>query len=172
MSRTISIKDKLESTLSVLPMDWQFTTQWCKDATMISHEPFDIGTTSEPSENVAVPSVYQPSITETFTEEPIQWWIGKVENVRDDYFVAKLRDLQGIESIAELDISSISEDQKKYVTEGSEFAYYVNRENHRGTIKTVSAVEFNMPYLWTEESERKAKKLMEELFPEQSSQKD
>lgn len=105
-----------------------------------------------------------------YSETIRQWWVGRVLEIHGDegYFVAALKDLEGLQSIAEFDIGPLFEDDmdvKQYLFEGAEFAFFVfTRHRGRGSPETVSRVEFSSPYVWREEDSKKADKLYSELF--------
>ncbi|OGW05331.1 MAG: hypothetical protein A2889_03205 [Nitrospinae bacterium RIFCSPLOWO2_01_FULL_39_10] len=170
MRHTTPLIDKLESTKFIYNDIFaeEGIDCWIKD-TIDWRDDYLQGKTNAISENLKDQIIYEPSKPLIFTEEIVQWWIGRVEEVKEDYFFASLRDLRGVESIAEIDISSVSEDQLEYVLVGAEFAYYVSRENRREGRRIVSKIEFNTPYLWTEKDQEKTEKLIEELFPEETS---
>ncbi len=101
-----------------------------------------------------------------------QWWIGKVLMVNYDkgYFEAILKDLNGVESIAEFDIDRVIEDlseAKKYIFQGAEFAFTVFTRHGPGSPETISKVEFTTPYIWKDDDNEKVKTLFRELFPEE-----
>jgi hypothetical protein len=106
------------------------------------------------------------AITETIRE----WWIGKVLEVHreEGYFVASLRDRNGIENIAEFDIESAFEndaDVEYYLFSGSSFAFSVFTRHGIGAPETTSKIEFTTPHIWSEGDDLKLKELFSQLFP-------
>jgi hypothetical protein len=169
MRHTIPVIDKLKSTKFIYSNIFaEGIDSWTKDAIDCEYDDLQKKTNAI-SKNLKDQIIYEPSKPLTFTEEIIQWWIGRVEDIKKGYFIATLRDLQGVESIAEIDMSSVSDYQLEYVMVGAEFAYYVSRENRREGRKIVSKIEFSNPHLWTEKDQEKADKLIKEFFPEKIS---
>lgn len=143
------------------------TTEWSKNTVGIDQEIME-GKATASVVQIKEQAIHEAAKVSTFTEDILQWWIGRVEEVRDDFFVASLRDLQGVRSTAEIDIGAVLEEQQKYIFIGAEFAFFVSRENRKEGRQTVNKVEFSVPYVWTEESEEKAKQLQKDLFPEKA----
>lgn len=169
MRHTIPVMDNIPSTKFIYSNIFaEGIDRWTKDAIDCEYDDLQEKTNAI-SKNLEDQIIYEPSKPLTFTEEIVQWWKGRVEEVKENYFIASLRDLQGVESISEIDISSVSEDQQEYVLAGAEFSYCVIRENRREGRRIVSKIEFSTPYLWTEKDQEKADKLIKEFFPEETS---
>jgi len=155
MTETIPLQLKDTSKTAEL---FEPSHQWIKDNSVQEE-------TMASPEDIKELNIFEPAAMSDYSENIIQWWKGRVEEVKQDYFVATLRDLQGIESIVEISLSS---GQREDVFAGAEFAYYVSRRCYKwGQIETVSNIEFSTPYLWTENAKDKAQRLLKELFPEE-----
>ena len=98
-----------------------------------------------------------------------KWWVGKVLeiNYQERYFIAHLRDMKFIESIAEFDFDNVfndKEDVNKYLFEGSEFTFYILIRHGRGGPEPISRIEFSSPYFWKDGDNKRADELYKTLF--------
>jgi len=103
-----------------------------------------------------------------------EWWFGQVEKIHfeEGYFEANLKDLKGIEVIAEFNIDSEyqeSSDGDKYLFPGANFIFYVAIKHGRGYPETVSRLEFTTPHIWREEDNKRVEELYKALFPNDPS---
>ena len=125
------------------------------------------GTISPETEGVEeVPIRLEGLYRETIRE----WWLGKVVNVHhgEGYFEAQLRDLKGIEIIAEFNIGPEYEhllSGVEHLFPGASFIFYVATKHGRGAPEIVSRLEFTTPHIWQEEDNNRVKELYRELFP-------
>jgi hypothetical protein len=82
-----------------------------------------------------------------------QKWIGHVEEVHKDVFVAKLTDLDNPTTyeVGEFDYEEISPEDRELVTKGAAFYWTLGRSNYNGQVKKESLIRFQRVRLWTEE---------------------
>jgi hypothetical protein len=104
-----------------------------------------------------------------FTEVILNWWIGEVQEIYDDYFVATMVDVDGEESIVEFDLTSVREEDQNRVEVGAAFTFAVTRQDRRDGRRLVSEIELLEPYRWTAQDEERALRLVHEHFPEISA---
>jgi hypothetical protein len=103
-----------------------------------------------------------------FSEIILNWWIGEVYEVYDDYFVARMVDVNGEESIAEFDLTEVRMEDQDRVEVGAAFTFAVTREDRRDGRRRVIKMEFLEPYRWTAQDEERSTRLVREHFPESS----
>lgn len=103
----------------------------------------------------------------TLTENIDQWFKGQVIDINweEGYFTSQLKDLSGTECIAEFDIDRIlpsKEDAKNLLFQGSTFAFYVVTQHGHGSPRTISNIEFSMPYIWQKGDDEKVFSMVDE----------
>jgi hypothetical protein len=101
----------------------------------------------------------QPNKMEVSDKEKIlEWWMGTVTRVYEEqgYFEAHLEDNEGVESIVEFDIYK---EIKQTVYKGSRFAFSIFTQSLKGSIDTISRIEFIPPQIWTEEEDNEVKEI-------------
>lgn len=102
------------------------------------------------------------------------WWIGNVIQVNSDegYFTALLKDLKGVESVAEFETEKVFENEDDVhlkLFKGAKFAFFiVNEHRRRGNPISKAGIEFDTPYIWGSKDNDEVKKLYKELFTEDS----
>ena len=95
------------------------------------------------------------------------WWIGRVEEVYEDYFTASLEDLQGRLSTAEFDNEEITPSDLNLLAPNVRFSYTVTQMDRRSGREYVSKISLCGPAVWTGKDSDRAKEFQEELFPEE-----
>lgn len=99
-------------------------------------------------------------------EKQMEWWVGHVESIHNDYFIAVLEDLKGVTSIAEFEIDEVSPMELPLLQENARFTYTVTQvDKHTGREYT-SKLAFSGTSLWTECDSKKANESFKENFPE------
>jgi len=94
----------------------------------------------------------------------LEWWIGEVNKVHNDYFTAYMIDLGGREIGAEFDMRSVDPSSRYLVKPQAQFAYYVSRlDSYKGR-RTSSALVFSKPLHLLFGSREALLKKAEELF--------
>ena len=97
----------------------------------------------------------------------VGWWIGRVEEVYEDYFTASLEDLQGRLSTAEFDKEEMTPSDLNLLASNVRFSYTVTQMDRRSGREYVSKISLSGPAVWTEKDSDRAKEFYEELFPEE-----
>jgi hypothetical protein len=100
------------------------------------------------------------------TEVILNWWIGEVQEVYEDYFLAKMVDVDGAQSIAEFDVVEVRNEDQDRVEVGATFTFAVIRQDRHEGRRRLSEIEFLEPYRWTAQDEERAIGLVHEHFPE------
>jgi len=94
----------------------------------------------------------------------LEWWIGEVDKVYNDYFSAYMIDLKGKEIGAEFDMNSVDPNSRELLKPRAQFAYYVSRIDSIKGRRTASALVFSKPFRLSYESKEALLKRAEELF--------
>lgn len=83
----------------------------------------------------------------------LQSWKGVVVEIKEDYFVAELDDLTngGTKEIAEIELFSVSPDDKKLVSLGASFYWNIGYKMNNGQITKESVIRFQRIIDWNEE---------------------
>ena len=97
----------------------------------------------------------------------VGWWIGRVEEVYEDYFTASLEDLKGRLSTAEFDKEEITPSDLNLLAPNVRFSYTVTQMDRRSGREYISKISLNGPAVWTGKDSDRAKEFYEELFPEE-----
>ncbi|MFQ5455359.1 MAG: hypothetical protein ACE5EA_04025 [Nitrospirota bacterium] len=124
-------------------------------------------TITYPLEVVNKYEMYVP-VSPLFHEEILEWWVGHVNDVYEDYFTATLEDLAGKESIAEFDKNEAAIDDQDKIMEGARFIFHISREDHPGGRKIISQLKFLPLYILKESDLDYFQELAERYFPEES----
>jgi hypothetical protein len=95
----------------------------------------------------------------------VGWWLGRVEEVYDDYFTASLEDLHGRQSIAEFGKEEITPSDLNLLLPNVRFSYTVTQMDRPSGREYVSKISLGGPSVWTEKDSDRAKESYEELFP-------
>jgi len=101
----------------------------------------------------------------------IRSWEGFVIDLYQDYFSARITDLNEKEQDEDVEIllKDVSEDDKKLVMPGAIFYWHVGYENERGTVKRSSIIRFRRMPRWSSSDFKKARELetkIKKLFRE------
>ena len=97
----------------------------------------------------------------------VGWWIGRVEEVYEDYFTVSLEDLKGRLSTAEFDKEEITPSDLNLLAPNVRFSYTVTQMDRRSGREYISRISLNGPAVWTGKDTDRAKELYEEFFPEE-----
>jgi hypothetical protein len=97
----------------------------------------------------------------------VGWWLGRVEEVYEDYFTASLEDLYGRISVAEFSNEEITPSDLNLVAPNVRFSYTVTQMDRRSGREYVSKISLSGPAMWTKKDSEKAKESYEKLFPEE-----
>lgn len=95
-----------------------------------------------------------------------QRWIGHVEMINKDGFIARLNDLSNPTTyeMGEFDFDEISPEDKELVTVGAAFYWSLGRANNYGQIEKKSIIRFQRVRNWTEDDYNKVLDRAEEKF--------
>jgi hypothetical protein len=96
----------------------------------------------------------------------IQSWKGVVIEIKDEYLVAELDDLTngGTKEIAEIELFSVSPDDKKLVSLGAFFYWNIGYKMNNGQITKESVIRFQRIIDWNEEDFDQAADRASDLF--------
>ena len=97
----------------------------------------------------------------------VGWWLGRVEEVYEDYFTASLEDLHGRISAAEFSKEEITPSDLNLLAPNVRFSYTVTQMDRRSGREYVSKLSLSGPAIWTKKDFEKAKESYEKLFPEE-----
>ncbi len=97
----------------------------------------------------------------------VGWWLGRVEEVHEDYFTTSLEDLHGRISAAEFSKEEITPSDLNLLAPNVRFSYTVTQMDRRSGREYVSKISLSGPAIWTKKDFEKAKESYEKLFPEE-----
>lgn len=97
----------------------------------------------------------------------VGWWVGRVEEVYEDYFAASLEDSHGRISVAEFSKEEITPSDLNLLAPNVRFSYTVTRMDRRSGREYVTKISLSGPAIWTKRDSEKAKESYEKLFPEE-----
>ena len=97
----------------------------------------------------------------------VGWWLGRVGEVYEDYFIASLEDLHGRISAAEFSKEEITPFDLDLLAPNVRFSYTVTRMDRRSGREYVSKISLSGPAIWTKKDFEKAKESYEKFFPEE-----
>ena len=97
----------------------------------------------------------------------VGWWMGRVEEVYEDYFTVSLEDLKGRLSTADSDKEEITPSDLNLLAPNVRFSYTVTQMDRRSGREYISKISLNGPAVWTGKDTDRAKELYEEFFPEE-----
>ncbi|MBC8444376.1 hypothetical protein H8D83_02200 [Candidatus Woesearchaeota archaeon] len=99
-------------------------------------------------------------------ERELQWWLGKVAEVKKETFVGELEDLEGRRNIAEFSKSIVPEHNQRYIKVDSQFTYCITlKESFTGGIESSSKLNFFAKRAWKTEYEEHVDEIMSSVFP-------
>jgi hypothetical protein len=128
-----------------------------------SHVSVTSQTTFKTIKDITHPSLRDIS---SITEVILNWWIGEVQEVYEDYFVARMVDVDGEQSMAEFDIIEVRDEEQDRIEVGAAFTFAVVRQDRREGRRRLSEIAFLEPYRWTAQDEERAIRLVHEHFPD------
>jgi hypothetical protein len=102
-----------------------------------------------------------------YKAKQVGWWLGRVEEVYEDYFTASLEDLHGKKSVAEFSNEEITPTELNLLLSTVRFSYTVTQLDKRSGREYVSKISLSGPSMWTEKDSEKATESYEKLFPEE-----
>lgn len=96
----------------------------------------------------------------------LQSWKGVVVEIKEDFFVAELDDLTngGTKEIAEIELFSVSPDDRKLVSVGASFYWNIGYKMNNGQITKESLIRFQRIIDWNEDDYDQAADRASELF--------
>lgn len=96
----------------------------------------------------------------------LQSWKGVVVEIKEDYFVAELDDLTngGTKEIAEIELFSISPDDRKLASKGASFYWSIGYKMNNGQITKESIIRFQRIIDWDMEDFDQAADRAADLF--------
>lgn len=96
----------------------------------------------------------------------LQSWKGVVVEIKEDCFVAELDDLTngGTKEIAEIELFSVSPDDRKLVSVGASFYWNIGYKMNNGQITKESLIRFQRIIDWNEDDYNQAADRASELF--------
>ena len=99
-------------------------------------------------------------------EEILGWWQGRIVSVRekDKVFETELIDLDGKDSIAEIEFGSAGDSQQGDIRVGARFVFSVVRVDGPGGVETKSHLQFLPAYRWSKKDAANIEKRLNELF--------
>ena len=100
-------------------------------------------------------------------EKELQWWIGKITEVKENYFKAVLEDLNGRIHFVEFDDDFVSQGERDLLFVGSRFTYSVSVLNMGvGSTQYKTKLSFDYRRRWLEKYDKNVQRVAEEIFPE------
>ena len=96
----------------------------------------------------------------------LQSWKGVVVEIKEDFFVAELDDLTngGTKEIADIELFSVSPDDRKLVSVGASFYWNIGYKMNNGQITKESLIRFQRMIDWNEDDYDQAADRASELF--------
>ena len=99
-------------------------------------------------------------------EKELQWWLGKITEVKEETFVGELEDLEGRRNVAEFSKSIISEYNRKNIMIDTQFTYSITlKESFTGGIEHSSKLNLFAKRAWKAEYEEHVDKIMNSILP-------
>ena len=100
-------------------------------------------------------------------EKELQWWIGKITEVKDSYFKAILEDLDWRIHLVEFDNDFVSQGDRNLLFVGSRFTYSVSViDTVVGSTEYKTKLSFDYRRRWLEKYDKNVQRVAEEIFPE------
>ena len=100
-------------------------------------------------------------------EKELQWWIGKITDVKENYFKAVLEDLNGRIHFVEFDNDFVSQSKRDRLFIGSRFTYSVSViDTGADSTKYQTKLAFYCRKRWLEKYDKSVQRVAEEIFPE------
>ena len=99
-------------------------------------------------------------------ETELEWWLGKVTELRNDSFIAVLEDLSGKTNIVEFDKNEIDPRDEDLLLLGAKFTYSISSLDKPTGREYITRLAFSARRTWLKEYASKAKDLADEVLPE------
>lgn len=100
-------------------------------------------------------------------EKELQWWIGKITEVKESYFKVILEDLDGRIHLVEFDNDFVSQGDRNLLFVGSRFTYSVSViDTVVGSTEYKTKLAFYCRRRWLEKYDKSVQRVAEEIFPE------
>ena len=100
-------------------------------------------------------------------EKELQWWIGKITEVKENCFKAVLEDLNGRIHLVEFDDDFVSQGERDLLFVGSRFTYSVSvLDMGVGSTQYKTKLSFDYRRRWLEKYDNNVQRVAEEIFPE------
>jgi hypothetical protein len=99
-------------------------------------------------------------------ETELEWWLGKVTELRNDSFIAVLEDLSGKTNIVEFDKNEIDPRDEDLLLLGAKFTYSISSLDKPTGREYITRLAFSARRTWLKEYVSKAKDLADEVLPE------
>ena len=100
-------------------------------------------------------------------EKELQWWIGKITEVKENCFKAVLEDLNGRINLVEFDDDFVSQGERDLLFVGSRFTYSVSVLHICvGSTQYKTKLSFDYRRRWLEKYDKNVQRVAEEIFPE------
>lgn len=100
-------------------------------------------------------------------EKELQWWIGKITEVKENYFKAVLEDLNGRIHFVEFDNDFVSQSNRDRLFIGSRFTYSVSVvDTGVDSTEYKTKLAFYCRRRWLEKYDKSVQRVAEEIFPE------
>ncbi|BBO83478.1 hypothetical protein DSCO28_40440 [Desulfosarcina ovata subsp. sediminis] len=120
----------------------------------------DFDSIASPSEDVIPTNFNQSMIVRGFEqkaskrEKELQWWLGTILDIKETCFKASIVDLDGRESLVELDINTLPENQRDKIQLNSKFTYSIRcRQTYMGSLEHFSRINLFSKRNWHPEYE-------------------
>jgi hypothetical protein len=122
------------------------------------------GTLPDGTENVVIfENWYRES---RMKETELEWWLGKVTELRNDSFIGVLEDLSGKTNIVEFDKNEIDPRDEDLLFIGAKFTYCISSLDKPTGREYITRLAFSARRIWLKEYVSKAKDLADEVLPE------
>jgi len=93
------------------------------------------------------------------------WWLGKVIEIHDDYFVASVEDKNGKKGISEFEKNVVSQNEMHNLVLGAIFTYSISFIDQPTGRRYNSRFSLSAQRKWLESYKGEAEKLAEAVFP-------
>lgn len=125
---------------------------------------FSDGTWPNGTENVVI---FQNCHRESrMKETELEWWLGKVTELRNDSFISVLEDLSGKTNLVEFNKNEIDPRDEDLLFIGAKFTYSISSLDKPTGREYITRLAFSARRTWLKEYVSKAKDLADEVLPE------
>ena len=99
-------------------------------------------------------------------EKELQWWLGKVVEIKANSFLGKLEDLEGRLNIVEFNNEIVPEKERQHIEIDDRFTYCIKaRESFSGGLDHFSNLSFFKRRSWKPEYEKQVEESMNTILP-------